>query len=226
VFCQSDGRPWNPDHASKRLKKLVAQAGVPVVTLHEGGRHTANSLMQEAGVDQELRMRQVGRADRSVTTATRTRWAGGSGRVTADNEAGAKGEKPHDQDGCSHIVLPEDGAARSQSSPREVHCRSEFFSNNICGAGWARTHDRQIMSKLAWPESPLAGCLLTKSRLVSRDAAGSMRTGRDLPERDECSHNVLTRRPDQGSLAWVNWLAPLDAKRPAGSLRPAGRSHV
>ena len=44
----------------------AAQAGVPVVTLREGGRHTANSLMQDAGVDQELRMREVGHADKSV----------------------------------------------------------------------------------------------------------------------------------------------------------------
>jgi hypothetical protein len=51
---------------SKRFKKLAAQVGVPVVTLHEGGRHTGNSLMQDAGVDQELRMREVGHADRSV----------------------------------------------------------------------------------------------------------------------------------------------------------------
>jgi hypothetical protein len=50
-----------------RFKKLAAQAGVPVVTLHEGGRHTGNSLMRDAGVDQELRMREVGHADRSVT---------------------------------------------------------------------------------------------------------------------------------------------------------------
>jgi integrase len=66
VFCQDDGQPWHPDHVSKRFKKLAAQAGVPVVTLHEGGRHTGNSLMQDAGVDQELRMREVGHADRSI----------------------------------------------------------------------------------------------------------------------------------------------------------------
>jgi integrase len=66
VFCQDDGQPWRPDHVSKRFKKLAALAGVPVVTLHEGGRHTGNSLMQDAGVDQELRMREVGHADRSV----------------------------------------------------------------------------------------------------------------------------------------------------------------
>ena len=65
-FCQHDGTPWKPDHVSKRFKRLVALAGVPVITLHEGGRHTGNSLMQDAGVDQELRMREVGHADRSV----------------------------------------------------------------------------------------------------------------------------------------------------------------
>jgi integrase len=65
-LLQDDGQPWHPDHVSKRFKKLAALAGVPVVTLHEGGRHTGNSLMQDAGVDQELRMREVGHADRSV----------------------------------------------------------------------------------------------------------------------------------------------------------------
>ena len=53
-------------HVSKRFKKLAEEAGVPVITLHEGGRHTGNSLMQDAGVDQELRMREVGHAGKSV----------------------------------------------------------------------------------------------------------------------------------------------------------------
>ena len=47
---------------SKRFKKLAAQAGVPVIKLHEGGRHPGNSLMRDAGVDQEVRMREVGHA--------------------------------------------------------------------------------------------------------------------------------------------------------------------
>jgi hypothetical protein len=40
--------------------------GVPVICLHDGTRHTGNSLMQDAGVDQELRMREVGHADKTV----------------------------------------------------------------------------------------------------------------------------------------------------------------
>ena len=66
VFCQPDGRPWNPDNATKRFERLAAQAGVPVVTLHESGRHTGNSLIRDVGVDQELRMREAGHADRAV----------------------------------------------------------------------------------------------------------------------------------------------------------------
>ena len=66
IFCQADGRLWNPDHVSKRFKKLAAQAGVPVIKLHEGGRHTGNSLMRDAGVDQEVRMREVGHAGRDI----------------------------------------------------------------------------------------------------------------------------------------------------------------
>ncbi len=66
VFCQGDGRPWNPDHVSRRFKRLAAEAGVPVIKLHEGGRHTGNSLMRDAGVDQEVRMREVGHASRDI----------------------------------------------------------------------------------------------------------------------------------------------------------------
>jgi len=51
---------------SKHFKKLAAQAGVPVIKLHEGGRHTGNSLMRDAGVDQEVRMREVGHAGKDV----------------------------------------------------------------------------------------------------------------------------------------------------------------
>jgi integrase len=65
VFCQGDGRPWNPDYVSKRFKKLAAGAGVPPIKLHEA-RHSANDLMREAGVDQELRMQIVGHAGKDI----------------------------------------------------------------------------------------------------------------------------------------------------------------
>jgi integrase len=66
VFCQPDGRPWNPDHVSRRFQRLAAQAGVPVITLHEGGRHTGVSLMHDAQVRDDIRMREAGHADAGV----------------------------------------------------------------------------------------------------------------------------------------------------------------
>ncbi len=52
---------------SKRFRRLAGQAGVPVIKLHEA-RHSANSLLRDAGVDQELRMRIVGHADKDVNS--------------------------------------------------------------------------------------------------------------------------------------------------------------
>ena len=66
VFCQDDGRPWNPDHVSKRFKKLAKAAGVPVIKFHEGGRHTGVSLMHDAEVREDISMREAGHASRDV----------------------------------------------------------------------------------------------------------------------------------------------------------------
>lgn len=65
VFCQPDGRPWNPDHVSKRFKRLAEEAGVLVIKLHEA-RHSAISLMHDAEVRDDISMREAGHADRGV----------------------------------------------------------------------------------------------------------------------------------------------------------------
>ena len=46
---------------------LAAQAGVPVLSLHEGGRHTGNSMMYDAEVRQDIVMRQVGHASKEIS---------------------------------------------------------------------------------------------------------------------------------------------------------------
>ena len=66
VFCQPDGRPWNPDHVSRRFRWLAAHAGVPGITLHQGGRHTGVSLMHDAGDRDDIRIREAGHADQAV----------------------------------------------------------------------------------------------------------------------------------------------------------------
>jgi len=79
---------------------IAAQAGVPVIKLHEGGRHTGNSLMRDAGVDQEVRVRTFcvrralkvgplhGHKERiRGISAAQTRWGGwGSNPRPADYE--------------------------------------------------------------------------------------------------------------------------------------------
>jgi integrase len=67
VFCRDDGTPWPPDYVSRRFKALAKAAGVPVVKLHEGTRHTANSLGDDAGVDEKIRQRTGGWASREIT---------------------------------------------------------------------------------------------------------------------------------------------------------------
>jgi hypothetical protein len=70
IFCQADGRPWNPDHVSKRFKKLAAQAGVPVIKLHEGGRHTGNSLNATPGSTRRSACARSATPARTSTTGT------------------------------------------------------------------------------------------------------------------------------------------------------------
>jgi integrase len=61
----ANGTPWNRDHVSKRFRRLAAGAGVPVIKLYEGGRHT-NSLMHDAGMRRDLVMREVGHSDQDT----------------------------------------------------------------------------------------------------------------------------------------------------------------
>jgi integrase len=51
---------------SRRFSALAQAAGVPVITPHEGGRHTGISLMHDAGVRDDITMREAGHADRDV----------------------------------------------------------------------------------------------------------------------------------------------------------------
>lgn len=67
IFARADGSPWPPDYVLRRFKRIAADAGLPVLTLHQGGRHTGNSLMRDAGVDDAVRMREVGHTTKSVS---------------------------------------------------------------------------------------------------------------------------------------------------------------
>ncbi len=57
--------PRPPDYVSKHFRALSKAAGLPPVKLHEA-RHSASSLVRDAGVDREIRMREAGHADQAV----------------------------------------------------------------------------------------------------------------------------------------------------------------
>jgi integrase len=65
IFARFDGTPWRPSYVSRRFASLAEAAGVPVIKLHEA-RHSAISLMRDAGVDRDVRMREAGHADIQV----------------------------------------------------------------------------------------------------------------------------------------------------------------
>jgi integrase len=67
VFCRGDGTRWVPETVSRRWKALAAKAGLPVIKLHEG-RHSAASLARDAQVDDEIRRKTLGHADRRMTS--------------------------------------------------------------------------------------------------------------------------------------------------------------
>ncbi|MGW3808702.1 tyrosine-type recombinase/integrase [Micromonospora sp. NPDC005113] len=66
-FVRPDGRPWHPSSVTQRFRRLVKQAGLPPVRLHDL-RHGAATLALDAGVDIKVVSDQLGH---STTTLTR-----------------------------------------------------------------------------------------------------------------------------------------------------------
>lgn len=73
AFLNPDGRPWDPDTASKTWKRILAEAGLPSnVTLH-GARHTVVDLLYDAGVTESTIMQIVGHSSLAMTRKYKTR---------------------------------------------------------------------------------------------------------------------------------------------------------
>ena len=161
VFSQLDRRPWLPDHVSKRFKRLAREAGVPAVKLHEAGRHTGNSLMRDAGIDQETRMRQIGHAGKEIndrythTLITAHQAAAEQTAALVRRSAGH-----HDPHVCSQM-FPRGASGTAADRPVTASCQVRCG-----GAGGARTHDRRIMSPAR--QQPSSG-QLTWADVLSRN---------------------------------------------------------
>jgi len=66
VFCREDGKPYYPRYFTDQWEKCCAQAGVPVIALHDA-RHTSATTGADAGVPEHVMQRRLGHANGRTT---------------------------------------------------------------------------------------------------------------------------------------------------------------
>ena len=86
VFTTRAGKPVGPDCMTRLFRKLVADSGLPPVTLH-GLRHGAATLALAAGTDLKIVQDQLGHSTITLTADTYTSVLPQTARTAADNTA-------------------------------------------------------------------------------------------------------------------------------------------
>ncbi len=66
VFAKPDGSPLHPDYVSQRFGRLVKNAGLPMIRPHDT-RHTAATLLLEAGIPVKVVSERLGHSTTSIT---------------------------------------------------------------------------------------------------------------------------------------------------------------
>jgi integrase len=83
IFTTPTGGRLRPDFATRRLKKLVSEAGLPWITVH-GLRHTMASIALQNGTDIATVSERLGHADTSITARIYLHGSTESDREAAD----------------------------------------------------------------------------------------------------------------------------------------------
>jgi integrase len=86
VFTTPLGKPVGPDRLTRLFRRLVAESGLPPVTLH-GLRHGAATLALAAGTDLKIVQDQLGHSTITLTADTYTSVLPQTARAAADNTA-------------------------------------------------------------------------------------------------------------------------------------------
>jgi integrase len=73
LVFREDGRPWDPDRATKAWKQLMRDAGLPEDVVLHGARHGVVDILYAAGVPEDLIQAIVGHSTRAMTRSYRTR---------------------------------------------------------------------------------------------------------------------------------------------------------
>jgi integrase len=87
LMCHLDGRPIHPDTITRRFNRLVDQAGVPCIRLHDV-RHTYATLSLDAGIDPKIVSDRIGHANMAYTLQIYTHRSTGRDRGAAETVAG------------------------------------------------------------------------------------------------------------------------------------------
>ena len=66
VFCHSDGSPFDPDHVSKKFKRIATEAGVGTLRFHDL-RHTHATLMLSENVNLKVTSERLGHSSVAIT---------------------------------------------------------------------------------------------------------------------------------------------------------------
>jgi integrase len=127
VFTMSDGRPVAPDRLTRMFRRLVADSGLPPVTLH-GLRHGAATLALAAGAELKVVQDQLGHSTIVLTADTYTSVLPQTARTAAENTAG--------------IVFP-------LRRPRAARPSSASSRRAARAPAWARAGRRQCRDRAA-----------------------------------------------------------------------------
>jgi integrase len=87
LMCFADGRRPHPDTVTSRFNRLVDQAGVRRIRLHDV-RHTYATLARDLGVNSKIVTDRLGHANESVTQQIYTHKSTGQDRAAAEMIAG------------------------------------------------------------------------------------------------------------------------------------------
>lgn len=82
VFSGADGRPVRPDYVTKRLRRLVKDAGLEWIRVH-GLRHTMASVALQNGTDIATVSERLGHSDTNVTARIYLHGSKGTDRLAA-----------------------------------------------------------------------------------------------------------------------------------------------
>lgn len=66
VFCTSTGLPLNPNHVVEALKRVLGQAGLPIIRFHDL-RHSAATLLLSLGVHPKVVQELLGHSQIGMT---------------------------------------------------------------------------------------------------------------------------------------------------------------